>query len=296
MYRYAELAAPVIERLAALQTAEGYAPSGNHRIHYAAYGAGPAIVFQHGFPDNASTFVEQVEEFARDYLVITPTLRGYPPSSVPAGVEEYASHVVAEDITAVLDHLGVAQAHVAGHDWGGGIVQRFALAHPERVRSLIILNSPISRSLVKLVNHDIEQQELSEYTIAYLKYEEGDSKNASYITQFIRDSRWRDAITAYLEESPLHGMLSYYKMGYPAPPYGAGVLDDVSSFVHRAPTLIVWGLEDEYFSLKILNNLWEWFSQSYRLVTIPGAGHWVFQDEPQKVNAEIRSWLNEISR
>jgi pimeloyl-ACP methyl ester carboxylesterase len=112
------------------------------------------------------------------------------------------------------------------------------------------------------------------------------------VTQPIRDPHWRSVIHAYLEEFPLHGMLSYYKMGYPAPPYGASAPDDVSSFVYQVPTLIIWGLEDEYFSRKLLNNLWDWFGQSYRLVTVPGAGHWVFQDEPQKVNAEIRSWLN----
>ncbi|WP_326836080.1 alpha/beta hydrolase [Amycolatopsis rhabdoformis] len=37
---------------------------------------------------------------------------------------------------------------------------------------------------------------------------------------------------------------------------------------------------------------WDWFAQSYRFVSVPGAGHWLHQDAPLKVNREIRSWLD----
>ncbi|WIX75914.1 hypothetical protein QRX50_31115 [Amycolatopsis carbonis] len=44
-------------------------------------------------------------------------------------------------------------------------------------------------------------------------------------------------------------------MGYPGPPCGAPAPEDTSEFVYRVPTLIVWGLEDPYFSLKHLSSL-----------------------------------------
>lgn len=58
--------------------------------------------------------------------------------------------------------------------------------------------------------------------------------------------------------------------------------------------LIIWGLDEEYFSIKILDNLTEWFSNSLRLVNVPRAGHWVFRDKPEIVNRKIRSWLETL--
>ncbi|MBB5167597.1 alpha/beta fold hydrolase [Mycobacterium sp. AZCC_0083] len=285
------LADRIAHRLAPLQVDEGFAKSGDNLIHYRCYGSGSAILFQHGFPDNELTFVHQVEELAKDHLIITPTLRGYPPSSIPSGLDHYTIPALAEDIGAVLDHLAIGAAVLAGHDWGGVLCQAFASAYPDRVDGLIILNSPILGPFLHLVNHDAEQQKLSEYTLDYLAHEEGDVLDIAFVTRTIRDDRWRAAINEYLQSAPIDGMLNYYKMGYPAPPYGAPDPPDRSPFICPAPALIVWGLEDEYFSLKVLNNLWDWFTESYRLVTVPGAGHWVFRDEPEKINAEIRSWL-----
>jgi pimeloyl-ACP methyl ester carboxylesterase len=60
-----------------------YFSNGNVKIHYHLYGQGPALVLVHGHPDNEMTFSMQIEEFSKDYTLILPTLRGYPPSDVP---------------------------------------------------------------------------------------------------------------------------------------------------------------------------------------------------------------------
>jgi pimeloyl-ACP methyl ester carboxylesterase len=87
-------------------------------------------------------------------------------------------------------------------------------------------------------------------------------------------------------------MLSYYKAGFPAPPYELDTATDASRFVYHVPSLIIWGLEDPFFSMAQLTRLWDWFSKSYRFVSIPRAGHWLHQDAPRQVNAELRSWLS----
>ncbi|MFJ9543824.1 alpha/beta fold hydrolase [Streptomyces sp. NPDC101225] len=281
----------VLRQIAALETDQGFAVNGDISLRYRAYGSGPAILLQHGFPDTELTFLHQILDLARDHLVITPTLRGYPPSSVPNDTARYTIPELSTDITAVLDHLGIDRAVVAGHDWGGVVAQAHALTQPDRVNSLILLNSPVLQPFIELVNSDEEQQELSAYTIPYLEYEEGDDKNIDYVVRNIRDLQWRDRVADYLKQSPMHGMLSYYKAGYPRPPYGAPPSENRSAFVYQVPTLILWGLDDSYFSLRHLSDLWNWFTLSYRFVSVPGAGHWVHQDAPAKVNREIRSWL-----
>jgi pimeloyl-ACP methyl ester carboxylesterase len=278
------------QRLAALPHARAVAQNGDVSIHYDTYGAGPALLFLHGFPDTALTWIEQILDFARDHLVIVPTLRGYPPSSVPLDDDAYQIPVLAEDVSAVLDDLGLETAVIVGHDWGGVVLQAFALIHPDRVEGMVLLNSTVLQNFVNLVHTDPEQQEISRYTHAYTAYDEGDDKNIDFVVRNIRDPEWRREVADYLERSPLTGMLRYYKVAYPNPPY-AEQTGDQSFFVYRVPTLIVWGLDDEYFSRKSLNDLWDWFTESYRFVSVPGAGHWVFRDEPETVNREIRSWL-----
>ena len=76
-----------------------YAEVNGVRLHYVAAGspqAAKVIVFLHGFPEFWYAWKKQLAEFARDYRVVAPDLRGYNLSSKPAGVEQYAvSHLVA---------------------------------------------------------------------------------------------------------------------------------------------------------------------------------------------------------
>jgi pimeloyl-ACP methyl ester carboxylesterase len=83
-------------------------------------------------------------------------------------------------------------------------------------------------------------------------------------------------------------MMAYYKANYPAPPYNP---QTPAGYTFAVPSLIIWGTEEEYFAPGVLDGLARYYPASLRLVTVPGAGHWVHQDAARRVNAEIRSWL-----
>lgn len=89
----------------------------------------------------------------------------------------------------------------------------------------------------------------------------------------------------------MDGMFAYYKYNYPAPPYDSGAAVDTSDMLYQVPTLILWGLEDKYFSLKMLDSISTYFKEAVRLVTLPSAGHWSFRDQSARVSAEISSLL-----
>ncbi|MFD8340614.1 alpha/beta fold hydrolase, partial [Streptomyces solisilvae] len=57
----------VLSQVAALQTGEGFAVNGDISLHYRVYGSGPAILFQHGFPDTELTYLYQILDLARDH-------------------------------------------------------------------------------------------------------------------------------------------------------------------------------------------------------------------------------------
>ncbi|KAH6954012.1 epoxide hydrolase-like protein [Ilyonectria sp. MPI-CAGE-AT-0026] len=275
------------------QPYEGFVTNGNVKTHFLALGQGPLIVLVHGFPDNAATWKQQMEEFSKSYTVVCPTLRGYPPSDVPENLDAYPLPVVAADFIAILDHFKVEKAVIGGHDFGGGAIQLVALMHPNRVAGLIIINAPIVPRFDGLVNFDEEQQKLSEYTIKYIQYQPGDNKNEKFVTRLIRDDAHRESVQEYLASSPMYGMFNYYKMNYPAPPYGQE--SKLPPMKYQIPTLILWGLEEEYFSMKMLDGLTDHFTASTRVVLVPGAGHWSFRDKPETINREIWSWLGDLS-
>ncbi|WP_280155759.1 alpha/beta hydrolase [Piscinibacter sp. XHJ-5] len=262
--------------------------NGNIDILYASYGQGPLVILLHGFPDHEGTFAAQIEDLSRDHLVVTPRLRGFPPSSVPVGVESYALPAVAEDVAAIVEHFGQGPAVIVGHDWGGALAQAVALRFPHVVKGLALLNAPVLSTFDSVVHGDRKQQAMSAYTLPYLQYQPGDDKNVELVTRNIRNSDWQATISRYLNENPIDGMMAYYKANYAAPPYRP---QTPAGYRFGIPTLIVWGTDEEYFAPRVLDGLTEYFAASLRLATVPSAGHWVHQDAPARVNQEIRSWL-----
>jgi len=262
--------------------------NGPVEVFYDRYGEGPLLVLLHGFPDHEGTFRAQVEELSRDHLVVTPRLRGFPPSSVPAGTDSYALLNVAEDVARIVEHFGRGPAVIVGHDWGGAVAQAVALRFPQLVKGLVLLNAPVLSVFDAVVHGSPQQQAMSAYTLPYLRYQPGDEKDTAFVTRKIRNLNWRRTIAHYLDENPVEGMMAYYKANYAAPPYAP---KEPAGYRFNLPTLIVWGTEEEYFAPSVLNGLQAYFPVSLRLATVPGAGHWVHQDAPSRVNREIRSWL-----
>src|SRR5271170_6538835 len=75
-------------------------------LHYAYAGAGPLIVFLHGFPRFHYAFRAQLQEFSGDHLAVAPDQRGYNGSSKPEGVHSYGVWPAVEDLRALVEHLG----------------------------------------------------------------------------------------------------------------------------------------------------------------------------------------------
>ena len=103
-------------------------------LHYLAAGHGAPVVLLAGFGGDHLSWGLQFPAFRARHHVIAVDNRGCGRSSAPD--VPYTSALMAADTIAVLDHLGIAAAHVVGASLGGMIAQELALAHPTRVLSL----------------------------------------------------------------------------------------------------------------------------------------------------------------
>lgn len=84
------------------QPYEGFVQSDDVRIHFRAAGQGPLLLLVHGFPDNGETYECQMSELSKNYTVVSPSLRGFPPSDVPENADAYDLAKVVGDLGAVI--------------------------------------------------------------------------------------------------------------------------------------------------------------------------------------------------
>jgi pimeloyl-ACP methyl ester carboxylesterase len=107
-------------------------------LHAEETGQGEPLLFVHEFAGDHRSWEPQVRFFSQAYRCVTYAARGYPPSDVPTDPGAYSQQRAVADAIAVLDGLGIGQAHVVGLSMGGFAALHLALAHPERVRSAVV--------------------------------------------------------------------------------------------------------------------------------------------------------------
>src|ERR1700753_1334612 len=108
------------------------------KLHAEETGQGEPLLFVHEFAGDHRSWEPQVRFFAQAYQCVTYAARGYPPSDVPTDPGAYSQERAVTDAIAVLDGLGIGQAHVVGLSMGGFTALHLAFAHPQRVRSAVV--------------------------------------------------------------------------------------------------------------------------------------------------------------
>ncbi len=110
-------------------------------IHYEVSGDGPALLLTHGYSATGGMWAGQVEPFSKHHRLITWDMRGHGRSDYPEDPAAYSEAATVADMAALLDLLGTETAIVGGLSLGGYMSLAFHLAHPERVRSLLIIDT-----------------------------------------------------------------------------------------------------------------------------------------------------------
>lgn len=108
-------------------------------LFYNVSGKGEALILIAGFDCDTSYWSAVMPALVDKYQVIRFDNRGVGQTSAPD--TPYSIKQMADDTAALLNYLGITTVHVAGHSMGGQIAQELALAHPEKVKSLILLSS-----------------------------------------------------------------------------------------------------------------------------------------------------------
>lgn len=111
----------------------------NLSLAYDRRGKGAPLVLIHGYPLDHSIWNEVAPLLENDFDLILPDLRGFGGSE--SSNETYTMIELAGDLAALLDHLGIQSAFIAGHSMGGYVALAYAQGHASRVRGLALVSS-----------------------------------------------------------------------------------------------------------------------------------------------------------
>jgi pimeloyl-ACP methyl ester carboxylesterase len=243
-------------------------------------GEGPVVVFSHGFLMNHTMFGPQVEALRDAYRVVTYDERGHGEAEPPGNPWSYWD--MADDVLAILDHLGVERAVLAGMSQGGFLSMRAALRAPERVRALILMDTqagvedPEVLPLFQAMTADWQANGPAEGTLDYAA------------TAILGAGADEEAWKQLWRSRPNHW----------AGPVANPLLtrEDITDRVGEisCPTLVIHGDADASIPVERAQVLVDRIPNARPLVLVPGAGHAANLTHPQVANPAIREFLDSL--
>jgi pimeloyl-ACP methyl ester carboxylesterase len=279
------------------------------RMHYVTAGAGRLILFAHGFPEFWYEWRRQLDEFGRDHHAVAPDLRGYNLTSKPEGVESYRVRHLIEDLRGLVRHLGKETFVLVAHDWGGAVAWAFALAHPEMLEKLVIVNAPHPGVFAREIHSNPAQQQASQYMRMFctpqaeeiLSRDQFKALTDMALGHGLKHGYFDEAdkqayIEAWSQPGALTGGLNYYRASRfvppePGTPAPVSELElDVAALTVHVPTLVIWGERDTALLPGNLEGL-EQFVPDLTVRRIPDGNHWVIYQKPELVNRYIREFI-----
>lgn len=252
-------------------------------LHVEAEGTGPVLVLGHGFGGSARNFRAQSRALAGVARVVRFDARGHARSAAPRDADAYTPETFVADLGRVLDGEGAARAVVGGLSMGAGIALRFALAHPERTRGLVLAAFPAGAGTpggyAAVAERFADRIDADGLDAAGAEFVWGPSSGL--------DAAGAKLVRQGFLEHPPHAMAHVLRGVIAAQPDVATLAPAVAGL--DVPTLVVVGARDR-MSLGASRALAA-AMPSARLVEIPDAGHLVNLAQPAAFNAGVAEFL-----
>lgn len=249
-------------------------------IHYIVEGVGPPVVLIHGVGADLSSWDQVVPFLARSRTVLRLDLRGHGKS--PALRPPFTLEGFSDDIVAMLDREGIAQADIVGFSLGGLIAQSVALDHPDRVDRLALLATVAGRT-------DEERQRVASRHAVILR------DGIAAVTGGARE-RWftEEFAAAHPErvEARIRSLVGNDVQSY-AEAYRIFGSGDLADRLHdiRHETLVLTGEQDSGSSPRMSRLIHERIENS-RLVILPRLKHSLLVEAPDIIAAHLVAFLD----
>jgi 3-oxoadipate enol-lactonase len=255
----------------------------NVRIAYNDQGRGdPPVILVHGFPLDKRMWEPQVEALSDEFRIITPDLRGHGKSQVTPG--PYTMDLLADDLKGFMDALSLQRAVLGGFSMGGYAAFSFYRKYPERVHSLMLLDTR--------PQPDSNDAKKGREDMAQLAEREGASPIAERLIPRLLSPNTVanrqdvvDKVRTMITQCPVEGIAGDLR--------GLALRGDSSDLLSKinVPTLIVVGDQD-VITPPAESRMMASIIPNATIVEVSGAGHLSNLENPDEFNRAIHDFLH----
>ena len=250
-------------------------------LYYETAGQGEPLLLLHGLGSRCEDWQLQIPVFAERYRVVAADMRGHGRTSTPPGPTSVP--MMAADVFDLLDGLGLDAAHVVGLSMGGMIAFQMAVDRPERVRSLVVVNS----------GPELVARTVSERLRVWQRLALARVFKPARTAQFLGPRLFPKPEQAELREMFIAQWAQNDPRAYRAAMralVGWSVLDRVEAL--RCPTLIISG--DRDYTPPGYKERYTALIPGARLVVIEDSGHATPIDQAEEFNACVLEFLGDL--
>lgn len=259
-----------------------------HQVHVVDRGprAGEPVVFVHGFGASSYSW-RHVTADLPGYRTIALDLRGFGYTERPTGIAPYTREGQVELLRDVLDRLALDRVHLVGHSYGGAIALTFATVHPERLLSLVAIDS------ARPDYPQIRRRQIARLRPLTELYIRSWALRRRTVQNALESSIWddslvtRELVDAYLDRLRVEGApRAYFGVTAPAPEPET----EVQLAGIETPVLVVWGAEDRLIPVAEGRKATEKIP-CHRFVVFPETGHMPMEERPETLAAALRDFF-----
>lgn len=278
-----------------------YIKVNNIKLHYVESGdpSKPLMLFLHGYPEFWYSWRHQIVHFNKDYRVVAVDMRGYGDSEKPEDVSAYKIDYLIEDIRQLIRALGHDKCILVAHDWGGVVACKLRELHPEVIHTLIMLASTSLDVIFRQIFTTREQASRSRYIFLFRAPKIPELLLQMYDLQFLEKImlvEGKNTVNSQDIECYKYWFRRQYGLSPPINYYRANfsyTWED-KFFEEKLPFLLAFAENEKYLSKSILEVMKTRYA-TIETAIVEDCGHFLQQEEPEKVNKLIRDFLSKNS-
>jgi pimeloyl-ACP methyl ester carboxylesterase len=259
-------------------------------------GSGVPLLLLHGIPQTSSAWRDLAPALADGRRVLAPDLPGLGGSSYTGGFD--VPSIVAQVVALLDKEVPGQRVDVVGHDWGGSIALGLAASRPDLVRRLALANTVFRHvNLLRAAHMPFFALPLAPELVFRL--------GGARIVETMLSLGWKsdvvldpeakaEYVAAYSEPEKVTAMLGYYRAAIRPRLAGAlrrGTASAKPPKVAADKMLVIWGAADFVLPVSIGESIVKDLGPQCEMVTIPGAGHFVFEEAPDVALSTLRDFL-----
>lgn len=244
-------------------------------------GDGPAVVLLHGFPLSCATWAGQVEALAPRWRVVAPDLAGFGLSDPPGDPEGQSMADYADDVAALLAHLGLGPVVLGGLSMGGYVSLAVLRHHPSLARALILADTRPGPDTPEVAARRTSQQ-------AQVRAGRVDDLLDTLVGPLLAGPEHISRVREVMASASPEGILAALE-AMKARPDATPELAAIS-----VPTLVVVGALDTMSPPAVAQDMVARLPRA-RLAVVPGAGHLSNVESPEAFDAALVAFLEEVA-